>query len=85
MTVGELIELAVEVIGDLPIEYSWIRDGEVLDDQTGPVLIVLKSSPPDSGQYICKASNGAGEALSLPAFVVVRDAPVPLRIIQQPR
>ncbi|KAK9843875.1 hypothetical protein WJX84_005432 [Apatococcus fuscideae] len=85
VTAGDLVELAVEVIGDSPIEYTWTRDREVLTGQSGPVLIILESAPLDSGQYMCQARNAAGHASSLPAFVVVRDAPMPLRIIQQPR
>ncbi len=82
---GDLIELSLEADGDPPISYAWTRDGQPLQDQTSPVLVVLQAANSDSGQYHCKASNSAGTASSLPAFVVVREATLPLRILQQPR
>ena len=85
VTAGDLIELAVEAEGDAPIEYAWMRDGWGLADHTGPVLIIPEASTADSGQYRCEASNAAGITASLPAFVVVRDTPTALCILQQPR
>ncbi|XP_046406478.1 Down syndrome cell adhesion molecule-like protein Dscam2 isoform X2 [Ischnura elegans] len=83
----ELVTLPCFVTGHPPPEYRWFLGGQsqltpVPEDERryplGPLLVILRARPADSGRYLCSASNsGGGERLEVSLVV---SAPLSARV-----
>ncbi len=74
---GETIRLSVEVAGSPAPTLQWLRDGVALADggriagATAAELVITGAIAPDAGAYTVRATNTAGNPLSLAAQVTV--------------
>lgn len=60
------VVLAVEVLANPEPSYQWLRNGVVLEGETGPQLVVEAMRPFDAGLYSVKVANALGEAQTDP-------------------
>ncbi len=62
--------------------YQWLKDGEMIDGGTEPVLQLPSVTPEWEGHYQCRVTNTNGVALSSSATVTLEEfAP---RLVEQP-
>src|SRR5262249_38750241 len=72
VAVGGSAVFSVTAIGDLPLSYSWFRDGVVVAENGGPSLTVNNVQLFDSGsRFSCVVSNAFGTAGSASATLTV--------------
>ena len=84
---GVALVLECHVTGTPLPEISWFRDtqqigGDSLDVSTGDVagksrVRIGELRPEHSGEYVCRASNVAGESLTSANIHVIRKCPTP--------
>ena len=74
---GTEARLGVAASGSQPLSYQWRRYGEDLADggnisgAASPELVIRNAAADHSGAYNCRVANGAGEAFSNTASVLV--------------
>ena len=51
--------------------YQWYRDGNLIYNDTKPILTITEALPEDRGYYTCVAVNEAGTSSSQPGLVVI--------------
>jgi hypothetical protein len=78
---GATVELAVEATGDEPLIYEWRKDGVVIEEAQGPVLVLSAVRVEDGGVYEVRVSNRWGTASSSATLrvlwpPVITEAPV---------
>ncbi len=76
---GESFVLSVEVTGQGPFEYQWIKDGEEITGATNSTLEVSNASTVDDGNYTVIVTSPSGSITSEIAGVSIQslpDAPV---------
>ncbi|MBI4664534.1 MAG: immunoglobulin domain-containing protein, partial [Verrucomicrobia bacterium] len=78
---GDNVTFSVEVIGTLPLNFEWQKDGKVIAGATGPVLELNTVSPADAGQYSVTVRNPYGASSSTGALTVYS----PPRILASPQ
>lgn len=78
---GDEARFEVSVMGDEPFEYSWFRNGDIIQGANGPSLAIPNARAEDEGQYRVTVSNLAGTVNSLEVALVVLTPP---SIIRQP-
>ncbi|XP_019850443.1 PREDICTED: uncharacterized protein LOC105312253 isoform X2 [Amphimedon queenslandica] len=78
---GNTITISCNANSNLPLTYSWKKDGFVVSGQTSSSFTKTNANKDDAGQYQCLASNAVGTVESTFAEVVVYIPPV---ITQQP-
>ena len=54
------VTITASADGTKPFTYQWFRNGDPLDGETKPELVI--TDPKATGIYFCRISNGAGEA-----------------------
>ena len=69
---GSTVLLSVEAVGDAPLSYQWMKNGNNLAGATDPSFSVIAQSRIDSGIYAVGVSNGYGTTPSSNAVVRVR-------------
>ena len=73
--VNDTLVLRCNATGD-SLVYQWRFDGEILKDQSTNILLINKTSPFHSGNYLCEVSNHVAKAISILASVVVGTQPL---------
>lgn len=68
---GSRVELSVEAIGTLPLQYQWQHNGQPIDQATDAVLVLDNVRPEDAGEYTVVVSNEGGSVVSEAATLVV--------------
>lgn len=82
---GSTVNFGVSVAWDFPLSYQWLKDDEIIPEQTRPYLVLPNVSAKDNGKYSVVVSNRAGSTTSEPATLVVRTPPESfLRILARP-
>ena len=61
------MSLCIEARGTVPLHFTWLRDGKVVEGGDGPVLTLNGMNKADSGSYMCQVENQVGKAVSKPA------------------
>ena len=51
--------------------YQWYRDGNLIYNDTKPILTITEALPEDRGFYTCVAVNEAGTSSSQPGLVII--------------
>jgi len=69
--VGDVAVLAVRATG-YPVDYAWLRDGEVVESQAGASIAVAPRSETEAGVWQVVASNELGADTSRAVRVAVR-------------
>lgn len=54
------VTITASADGTQPFTYQWFRNGDPLDGETKPELVI--TDPKATGVYFCRISNSAGEA-----------------------
>ncbi|MEZ5324814.1 MAG: choice-of-anchor Q domain-containing protein [Verrucomicrobiales bacterium] len=67
---GRKLTLRVDAKGP-ELNYSWHRNGQLLDDQTGDIYVIASLGEADEGSYTVAVSNATGSVESAPAMVSV--------------
>ncbi|XP_072887750.1 basement membrane-specific heparan sulfate proteoglycan core protein isoform X3 [Hemitrygon akajei] len=94
VTVGEMLELHCQATGQPEPRVTWYRTGGLTTNHQvqGPVLRILRVSPADTGDYICRAENALGmqevkfsvSVSSTPSYYegppIVREQPTPTSV-----
>ena len=73
--IGDPATLSAAANGTAPLAYQWQKDGVSVAGATNSTLFFLSLALTDGGTYTLVASNGAGTATSLPAYVAVGKRP----------
>lgn len=68
----ERVVLAVEVLGNPEPAYQWLRDGVVLEGETGPELVIEAMRPFDAADYSVQAANALGQVETEPVRLEYR-------------
>ena len=79
--VGGNVELKVVAAGNEPLAYQWVKDGVLMDGETGASLLLDELDTTDSGSYTVVINNSAGRLESEPIEVSVIQ---PVSIVSQP-
>ena len=75
--VGQPASFEVEVTGYPLPQYSWTKDGGVIEDATGPLLEIPSVTHEHPGEYECTATNPLGSCKSGPVpLELTGEAPV---------
>ena len=61
---GTDLALVVAATGTLPIDYTWLHDGRVVQGATGPALRLDRIGADDAGRYTAVLHNREGTAIS---------------------
>ena len=61
---GDPLTLSVQAEGTSPLEYQWLRDGELIAGATGATYTAPRSGAADGGEYRVLVHNLAGTAMS---------------------
>ena len=77
LTEGHALRLGVGVGGTEPLDYQWLKDGEELPGETGPILIRETVTLAGAGRYRVRVSNDLGTVESGEAVVSVNPLPPP--------
>jgi glucose/arabinose dehydrogenase len=83
-SVGESARLSVGAIGDKPLTYQWMKNGEIINGADSSMLLLQNlalSSNNDS--YTCVVSNSAGSVESQAAIITVTNRSRPVVNIQK--
>ena len=75
ISLGSTLQLLCEAESNLPILYTWERDGSVLPQFTTNELIISTVERLDSSNYTCFASNPVGIAEAITTSVTVYELP----------
>lgn len=57
------VSFSVESDGYPPLSYQWLRNGEILNEQTKPVLTIDDVVPADQAEYNCIVTDGCGTSV----------------------
>ncbi len=68
---GQTLTFAVEVDGQAPFQYQWLKDGEAITGATNATLTIEEATSEDSGAYAVQITNSEGETTTDPADLVV--------------
>jgi formylglycine-generating enzyme required for sulfatase activity len=86
---GESVSLTVVVGGSEPFEFTWFHEGNVIDGENGPFLIIDAVAEGDLGNYTVEVKNGQGSVLfsdgallSLRQPVVITSEPDDQRVVK---
>lgn len=71
---GATFALHVSASGELPLTYTWKRDGIVIPGATAATLTIANAQPGDAGTYTVVVANSYGEVESTGALVEVLGA-----------
>lgn len=75
---GETLNLSVAAEGNGALTYRWQHDGEDINGQTGPGLVLTSVTARDAGAYTVLVTDAGGSLESTPATVTV--VPLSLQI-----
>ncbi|XP_046543152.1 mucosa-associated lymphoid tissue lymphoma translocation protein 1 homolog isoform X3 [Haliotis rubra] len=86
---GHSFILLCEAKGRQPMRYRWFNEDKFYKESHIPYFQVDNATPHDSGRYTCTVINDFGQAVSIPAVIMVANEPQPHagslpQIIQQP-
>jgi hypothetical protein len=82
VTQSATVTFMAAATGDLPIEWRWRRNGEVIPGATNDTLVVLDVTGVDSGDYDVLVFNAYGSVLSSNGTLTVL---IPATIVSQPQ
>jgi len=80
---GSNVKFTCEVFSYLPVNFTWLHNGKMLDDDRAIVtnnddshvttitLILRNVQLPESGSYVCRVTNRDGSTLSNDAMLSV--------------
>jgi hypothetical protein len=76
VSLGELAELHVDVVGSAPLQYQWQKINDLgepvpVPNATGATFIISNVRNSDAGQYNCVISNSSGTVTSSTAVLTV--------------
>ena len=77
LTEGDALRLGVGGGGTEPLDYQWLKDGEDIPGETGPILVRETVTAALAGRYRVRVSNSLGTVLSDDAAVTVNPLPPP--------
>ncbi len=70
---GASVEFSARLLGEEPISYQWMRDGDPIPEATNAILRVIGVTQDDDGaQFSVTATNPSGTATSLPATLTIK-------------
>jgi hypothetical protein len=69
--IGDSASFSAQVIGDLPLKYQWLKDGNAITGATNASLTVTNIQKTAEGDYSLQTSNGAGSTTSGTAHLTV--------------
>ena len=72
VTLGSLVNLTCIVTGSPQPRIEWLKEGEVLNGQNLPFLVIEKVIPENRGQYRCRATNSEGTVQSSNVLVTIQ-------------
>ena len=72
VTLGSLVNLTCIVTGAPQPRIEWFKEGQVLNGQNLPFLVIEKVIPDNRGQYRCRATNSEGTAQSSDVLVTIQ-------------
>lgn len=55
-----------------PMDYTWLKDGKIIKDETKEKLVLKQVLSPNAGKYICMVKISCGCIESLPHQVTVK-------------
>lgn len=85
VTEGQPGFLEVKAMGTSPLHYQWYKDGEIMEEKTGPSLLIPDVQPKDAGVYKVIVSNDTGDDESDEAtLTVINVNDVPAAAITSP-
>jgi hypothetical protein len=71
-SIGGPVEFTVRTSGKEPFSYQWQKDGQDLDRQDQPTLVLPSVGPQDAGAYSVVVHNAHGAVVSAPATLRIR-------------
>lgn len=74
VVVGAAFQLHVSANGELPLTYTWKRDGIAISGATAATLTIASAQPGDAGTYTVVVANSYGEVESAGALIAVLGA-----------
>ena len=78
---GASANFSATVTGTLPIEFTWLRNGEIIANATNRTLRLQNIQEADAGEYRAEVENPYGTAVSSNAVLTVN---FPATIVKQP-
>lgn len=72
---GQQVEIFTLAAGQY-IHYQWKKDGNILDGQTNPLLILQNADESTAGNYTCQVSSACGTVTSNTAVITLLPEPV---------
>jgi len=72
---GGSATFAVAATGSGPLRYQWLKDGQPIAGQTGPVLAIQALNGSDAARYSVTVDNGFSVVTSDPAVLTLLGAP----------
>jgi hypothetical protein len=75
---GANVTFSVLSVGDAPLSYIWKRNNQIVSSGTNLTLSLTNVQGGNAGTYTVVASNNAGTATSLPAFLLVSSNSFPV-------
>lgn len=82
VTQGTMVTFTAATTGDLPIEWRWRHNGEVIPGATNDTLVIASASGVDAGNYDVIVFNAYGSVLSSNGTLTVL---TPATIVSQPQ
>ena len=79
--VGNSASLFADATGTLPLEFIWIRNGEILAGATNRILTLRNIQEADAGEYRAEVKNPYGSAVTSNVVLTVN---LPATIVKQP-
>lgn len=76
VTEGGTAKLMVEASGSGTLDYQWLKDGEELDGETEPTLVVTGVNAGKTGEYAVRVANAGLSVLSNIVRIDLRAPPV---------
>jgi hypothetical protein len=73
--IGGTAQFTVLATGTGPLSYQWRYYDRLINGATSPTLVLTNLSASESGEYSVQVSNPAGFTNTLPAVLVVQQAP----------
>lgn len=75
---GANVTFSAQSVGDPPLTYIWKRNSQTIGSGTNHLLYLTNVTGANAGTYTVVASNNAGTAASLPAFLMVSSNSFPV-------
>ena len=57
---GHKLNLHCTARGSTPLKYTWLHEGDELQECDGPDLVIMQVKPDDAGMYECRVANAFG-------------------------